>query len=790
MPFGNTPLRACLKGGPGSKTHPAPLPAPPPPRSAFSLNPSRPNRHSDGQHPQGHRPGVGQRQGSGYNSGSGGSGGQDGSRHELTRAIEAIKARIPVEDVIRECIDGDFVSRSGRLWCNCPLHDEDTPSFCVTQHTGLWYCFGACGEGGDLIRFVQRRHNTSFWDSLEWLASRAGVELPSKGGRARGDDPALALMKKTEGFYRSVLAGSEGKAAREYLVERGISPGAIEAFGLGLSPASGNVLARRAQNSAGEDSHPMERWLATGLVRQSDDGRPYDFFRGRLMIPIRDDRGRTVGFGARRLEDPRPETAGSQRVGESGKSSAKSAGPKYVNTPETPWFHKGRLIYGYDRAADAVRRGGHMILMEGYTDVIAAHQAGVAHAGAVLGTATTSDHARLIRRAGARRVTLVFDGDEAGRKAAWKAIVGLLPLEIDLDVAVPPAGKDPADLVSGGNPAPLMALLEQADPWLDFAVQSLEGLKGRPLSQGVDRILELFGYIPKPVHADACLQELALATGIPRESLRAQWEQLPERLRARRGEAQPQGPGGRERQPQEPHRGQSPGKRPDQAGEGVSDSQQSENIPSKPVDPRVERAYRGVIGAALCDTSLIPRVGTLADSCEVPGAKALLVTMLELWESDDPDAPDEITVAHIMNALADHPVRDRIVSLQHYAEQAEDLNQLLESELEFLTLHAFRSQRLRVQARIQELAGQVEYDPAAGVELQQRMQELNQLNLQARALEAEDAEAKASPGVIPSGTSPDSEPPNAPDGDPRGGSPDGSPGGPHETPRTPENSFG
>ena len=655
----------------------------------------------------------------------------DHSRHELTRAIEAIKARVPVEDVVRECIDGDFVQRSGKLWCNCPLHDEDTPSFCVTPHSGLWYCFGACGEGGDLIKFVERRHNTAFWDSLEWLADRAGVELPKKGGRSRGDDPALTLLKKAEDFYRSCLAGAEGRIAREYLAERGVSAGAIEAFGLGYSPASGNVLAKKAQ-VGGEGSHPMDRWVATGLVRQSDDGRPYDFFRGRLMIPIRDDRGRTVGFGARRLVDEAP-------------GEGRNPGPKYVNTPETPWFHKGRLIYGYDRASDAVRRGGHLVLMEGYTDVIAAHQAGVQNAGAVLGTATTTDHARLVKRAGTRRVTLVFDGDEAGRKAAWKALAGLLPVEIDLDVAVPPAGKDPADLVAGGDPAPLMALLEQADPWLDFVVQSLEGLKGRPLSQGVDRILELFQYIPKPVHADACLQELAQATGIPVDSLRAQWQNLPERMGARRGENRNQAPRGRA------GTGQAgpPGARSDRAPTGPDQTPQNGNIPRKPVDPRVERAYRGVIGAALCDTSLIPRIGVLADSCEVPGAKALLEAMLELWESDDPDAPDEITVAHIMNALADHPVRDRIASLQHYAEQAEDVNLLLESELDFLTRYAFRSRRLQVQARIQELATQVEYDPAAKTELEERMHELNRLNAEARTMEGGESESNAAGAQAP-----------------------------------------
>ncbi|MEZ6018674.1 MAG: CHC2 zinc finger domain-containing protein [Planctomycetota bacterium] len=173
------------------------------------------------------------------------------SQPELARAIEAIKARVSLEEVVRECIDGDFVQKSNRLWCNCPLHDEDTPSFAIQPMSGLWYCFGACGTGGDLIEFVKRRHNTDFWDTLEWLAARAGVELPRKSSGPIKDDPAFAVLTDAEAFYRSHLMGREGQAARAYLQERGISPGAIEAFGLGFAPAQGQALVQRAKPPAG-----------------------------------------------------------------------------------------------------------------------------------------------------------------------------------------------------------------------------------------------------------------------------------------------------------------------------------------------------------------------------------------------------------------------------------------------------------------------------------------------------------------------------------------------------------
>ena len=688
---------------------------------------------------------------------------------------------------MRECIEGDFVQRGRRLWCNCPLHDEDTPSFALDSASGLWYCFGACGEGGDLIQFVQRRHQTSFWDSLEWLATRAGVELPRRQRGPKRDDPGLAILSAAERLYRDRLQGPEGNEARHYLQDRQISAGAIEAFGVGFAPAHGNPIVAWARSEAcpaaakkGRDG--LDLFVSAGLVRRSEDGRPYDFFRGRLMIPIRDDRGRTVAFGARRL-DPQ--------------GQAPAPGPKYINTPETPWFHKGRLIYGYDRAADTVRRGGHLILMEGYTDVIGAHQAGIKNAGAVLGTATTPDHARLVRKAGTRRVTLVFDGDEAGRKAAWKALEGLLPLQIDLDVAVPPKGSDPADLVAGGDPAPLLALIEQADDWLDFVVQSLGNLKGRGLSQGVDRILELFAVLPKPVHQEACLMQLAQATGMPLASLRMQRDDLPARRRAQARRAN-EGVGERARglTPHGQRSQAAPGQgRPDRAGSGQSGSGLGAPGPgnagvgfnrSAPLDRRVKKAYMGVLGAALCDTSLIPRLRPLLESCPLPSARVILQAMIQVWDSDDadlgdsgvlaqPETPAEaastewggeadsragrresgahdaqaqglgvITPQHIVNALGDHAVREHIATLIEYVQQADEPAELLEMELAFLTDHELRTEKNALKLRVQELQANATYaEPEASAAIESEvlrcLARMSELDRRSRSIQEERA---------------------------------------------------
>ncbi|MDZ4772871.1 MAG: DNA primase [Planctomycetota bacterium] len=431
---------------------------------------------------------------------------------DFKSAIEAVKLRAPIEDVVRERVPG--LKKSGALWkACCPFHEERTPSFTVDPRRGTWHCFGACGTGGDQISFIQRFDNLEFKDALEILAARTGVTLPKRSANfERGVEAGEQLHSVLEvalNFYRSKMRTSEGQSAVRYLRERGLSDVTAEAFGIGYAPSSGQALIEFARTE-GIDLSLLER---ASLARRNDEGRAYDFFRGRLMIPIKDVKGRVVGFGARRLSDD------------------DEAGPKYVNSAETDVFKKGTLVYALDRAISAVRKSAHIVLVEGYTDVMAAHQCGVATVVAVLGTATTDDHAALIRRTGARRVSLVFDGDEAGRKAAYKALHGLLPLEVEIDVVSLTGGVDPCDLCVKDGAQAFLAELEHARGWFEFLVAGLGGKSGVELSQDVDRVLELMHRLSKPVYRDSRIRDLARELELPVAGLFEQYKQIEQRQR-------------------------------------------------------------------------------------------------------------------------------------------------------------------------------------------------------------------------------------------------------------------
>lgn len=424
---------------------------------------------------------------------------------EFRQLIERLKLTLPIEEVVGMRVPG--LKPAGSNWkACCPFHEEKTPSFVVTPARGTWHCFGSCSEGGDAISFVQKFDGLSFWEAVKDLAQSAGIELPKERGRARKEDPrmdaALEALERAERLFSKRLAGTDGEPSRRYLSERGLEPTTVEAFGVGFAPV-GNALLEAARSSG----FSQQGLLDAGLIRQGDEGRPYDFFRGRLMIPIRDSLGRTVGFGGRVLPG--------------------ADGPKYVNTPETPAFKKGKLIYGLDRAAKAVRSTRHLILMEGYTDVMAAHQVGLSNAGAVLGTATTPDHARLVRKVGSRRVSLVFDADDAGRKAVTKALSGLLSLEhTTFDVIVLPEGSDPCDfLLTEGREAFEAALAEPVD-WTEFLLSALEGADPTSTAEGVDTFLGLLLEIGNPVQRDALVKQCASRLGLDEQALRARGREL------------------------------------------------------------------------------------------------------------------------------------------------------------------------------------------------------------------------------------------------------------------------
>lgn len=344
--------------------------------------------------------------------------------------LDELRARVPVSGVVGRRVK---LTRAGREMKGCcPFHNEKTPSFYVNDDKGFYHCFG-CGAHGDVIRFMTDNMGLPFMEAVKQLAAEAGLELPapSPEARARAEvaDSLVELTARAATWFQAQLGGDGGAAARAYLERRGVKQATAKAFALGFSPDSRTAL-RGHLNDATAD-----RLQEAGLIGRTDEGETYDRFRGRLMFPIRDRRGRVVGFGGRALGD---------------------AQPKYLNSADGPLFDKGRLLYNLDQAGPAARKSGRLIVVEGYMDVIGLAQAGIAEAVAPLGTAMTETQLELAWRL-VDEPLLCFDGDAAGGRAASRAALRALPLlkpGKSLRIATLPQGQDPDDICrSGGAPA-------------------------------------------------------------------------------------------------------------------------------------------------------------------------------------------------------------------------------------------------------------------------------------------------------------------------------------------------
>lgn len=351
---------------------------------------------------------------------------------------------------------GPYVSlkKSGGTYMGrCPFHQEKTASFSVDPGRKLYYCFG-CGEGGDVFSFIQSKEGLDFADVVAMLAEKYGVRLQYEKTDTRQEqqrlvrERLLALMEQAAAYYARVLKESKAAApAREYLLKRGFGDKAIDEFRLGYSPAGGASL-HKAATARGYTPAELEK---AGLIGERQ-GRSYDRFRGRLMFPFTDHRGRVLGFGARVLDDSKP---------------------KYLNSPETELYSKGRLLFGLGNARQAVTREDRVYVVEGYTDVIALSQAGVANAVASMGTALTVNQLKEILRF-TRNVYLAFDADAAGRRAMLRALEPARSLQMTIRVVEMPAGKDPADLVTAaGGVEEFEVLAGQARTLLEYQVQSI-----------------------------------------------------------------------------------------------------------------------------------------------------------------------------------------------------------------------------------------------------------------------------------------------------------------------------
>src|SRR6476661_787457 len=361
--------------------------------------------------------------------------------------LDELRARTVLSSIIAPSVK---LIRAGREWkACCPFHNEKTPSFTVNDDKGFYHCFG-CGAHGDAIRFLTDHRGMPFMDAVKELAAKAGMEVPAPDPRAKEQAERTAtltdVMAEVARWYSEQLNGLAGADARDYLKRRGIDAATAERFGLGLAPDSRTAL-KRALEKLGED-----KLVETGMLIQPEEGEKesYDRFRGRLMIPIRDPRGRVIGFGGRILGE-----------GE----------PKYLNSPQTVLFDKGRTLYNLDRAGPASRTARRLIVVEGYMDVIALDRAGIAEVVAPNGTALTEAQLERLWRLDPSPI-LCFDGDAAGRKAAIRAATRALPLlrpDRTLRFVELPAGQDPDDVIKAGgrdafeeqlaNPEPLDARL-------------------------------------------------------------------------------------------------------------------------------------------------------------------------------------------------------------------------------------------------------------------------------------------------------------------------------------------
>jgi DNA primase len=449
--------------------------------------------------------------------------------------VDEIKERLDIVEVVSSYV---ALKKAGRNYKGiCPFHAEKTPSFVVFPDTQSWHCFGACGTGGDIFTFVMRQENQDFAGALSLLAQRAGVSLKPRTEADLAEDKLKKRLheineRAAEYFHNLLLNSIEGEMARTYLAQREIHRETINRFQLGYAlddwQALGDYLQQRG--------YQREDILAAGLIIEREDGSGhYDRFRGRLVVPIRDERGRVVGFGARALDD---------------------STPKYINSPQTPVFDKSTILFGLDLAKGVIRREGLAVIVEGYMDVLMAHQHDIANVVASMGTALTEAQLKLLARFG-KRFALALDADAAGYQATLRSMSlaqetlaqrvvpvptpgGLIKyesrLDIDIRIITLPQGQDP-DKVIRESPALWAELVENALPIVEYyfrAITSeldLDSPKGK--AEAVRRLMPVIQEIGNAVERTHYIQKLARLVRMDERTLLRQAEMKGKRAKRR-----------------------------------------------------------------------------------------------------------------------------------------------------------------------------------------------------------------------------------------------------------------
>jgi DNA primase len=513
--------------------------------------------------------------------------------------VEEVKARTNIADIV-----GEHVSLKsagvGSLKGLCPFHDERSPSFHVRPQLGYYHCFG-CGESGDVYSFLQRMDHVSFTEAVERLAGRVGLELHYEDGGQASDHGnrarLLAANQAAAEFFVERLGAPDAEAGRRFLGERGFDAEAARRFGVGFAPKSWDALTDHLKGRG----FTTEELAASGLVSQGDRG-VYDRFRGRLVWPIRDVTGQTVGFGARRLLDD-------------------DQGPKYLNTPETAIYHKAQVLYGLDLAKRDIAKTHRVVVVEGYTDVMACHLAGVTTAIATSGTSFGVEHIKVLRRvlgddSGLGEVVFTFDGDAAGQQAAMRAFAEEQRFAAQTFVAVAPDGLDPCDLRLARGDAAVRALVEAKTPMFEFVIRHT--LTRYDLETVEGRVAALRAAAP----AVADIRDPALRPGYTRELARMLGLELAEVERAvRSAAARPRGgDAGSQRggSPAAPVQGSGQQRPPGDGGTATDAPVRPFSITDLPNDPstRLERdalqvilQYPDAVGADLLRHAIDCRFG-------------------------------------------------------------------------------------------------------------------------------------------------------------------------------------
>jgi DNA primase len=437
----------------------------------------------------------------------------------VSTVTDEIKSRVDLVELIGRTV---ALKRVGAYYRGlCPFHSEKTPSFYVRPQTQSYHCFG-CGKWGTAFDWLMEREHLEFSEALRSLAALTGVQLPERPD-ASEDERASRLhtiLQRTETFYSGLFWGVSGARARAYMERRGLNEETLKAFGIGYAP-SGNSLVRYLE----KDGFSEQDLQAAGVIGVTEDeGRPYDFFRDRVLFPIRDPQGRPIAFGGRALED--------------------ASTPKYLNSRDTLLFHKQETLFAFDVARRPMGQERQVVIVEGYMDAVMAHQHGYRNVVATLGTAVTDRHLRLLRRQ-VDEIVLALDADAAGEAATWRALqqadeslrVGVKPVVgpnrslqraapgrwVRLKILALPNAKDPDELIRS-NPGTWPTLVRDAIPVIDFVLQRLGGRHDLATAQGkraaADEMIEVLAGIADPIEQDHFTNQVASLLGAKPETIR------------------------------------------------------------------------------------------------------------------------------------------------------------------------------------------------------------------------------------------------------------------------------